>query len=335
MTEKIRIALPSKGRMEGETLEFLANCGLRVNKTNPRQYTATIPALPGVVVMFMRPRDIPVSVASGDIDLGITGYDTVYDAFGGETDELMLVHDALEYGQCVLVLAVPTEWTEVHSLDDLAAKAAQHELRVASKYKNSVTRFLDENGISGVRVVSADGALEAAPSIGYADFIADITSSGTTLRENNLRSLEDGTIVESQAVLIGNRAALATRSAVLAATEQLLEFIEAYMHAHGKYMIFANMRADTIDEVARLVLGQPDLGGLQWPTISPLATQASAGQWWSVSIVVSHSRLYPAIQQFRTIGGSGVVVTPVSYIFEERPERCRRLLEIVQREAVR
>src|SRR5262245_18723107 len=123
MTEQVRIALPSKGRMEGETLEFLANCGLRVNKTNPRQYTATIPALPGVVVMFMRPRDIPVSVASGDIDLGITGYDTVYDAFGGENDELMLVHDALEYGQCALVLAIPTEWTEVHSLDDLATKA--------------------------------------------------------------------------------------------------------------------------------------------------------------------------------------------------------------------
>lgn len=330
MNEQVRIALPSKGRMEGETLEFLANCGLRVNKTNPRQYTATIPALPGVMVMFMRPRDIPVSVASGDMDLGITGYDTVYDAFGGETEELMLVHEALDYGQCALVLAVPTEWTEVHTVQDLTVKATQQELRVATKYRNSVDRFLTERNIAGIRVVSADGALEAAPSIGYADFIADITSSGTTLRENNLRSLEDGLIVDSQAVLIGNRTALATRPAVMAATEQLLEFIEAYMNAHGKYMIFANMRGETLDEVAHLVLGQPDLGGLQWPTISPLGTQAHHGNWWSVSIVVSHSRLYPAIQQFRTIGGSGVVVTPVSYIFEERPERCRRLLSIVQ-----
>ncbi|HML22731.1 MAG TPA: hypothetical protein PKD09_13855, partial [Aggregatilinea sp.] len=77
MGQQIRIALPSKGRMEEETLDFLAECGLRVNKTNPRQYTATLPALPDVLVLFQRARDIPASVAAGDVDLGITGYDAL------------------------------------------------------------------------------------------------------------------------------------------------------------------------------------------------------------------------------------------------------------------
>jgi hypothetical protein len=93
--EQIRIALPSKGRMEEETLNFLAGCGLRVNKTNPRQYTATLPALPGVLVLFQRARDIPVSVAAGDVDLGITGYDALAETLNEMPDSVIVIHEAL------------------------------------------------------------------------------------------------------------------------------------------------------------------------------------------------------------------------------------------------
>ncbi len=86
MQQQIRIALPSKGRMEEETLEFLAECGLRVHKPNPRQYTATIPALPEVLLLFQRARDIPLSVAAGDVDLGITGYDALVETINGGKD---------------------------------------------------------------------------------------------------------------------------------------------------------------------------------------------------------------------------------------------------------
>ncbi|NDJ86948.1 MAG: ATP phosphoribosyltransferase [Chloroflexi bacterium] len=328
---KVRIALPSKGRMEGETLEFLANCGLRVNKTNPRQYSASMPTFPDVQVLFQRPRDIPSSIAAGDVDLGITGYDTVAEA-AVDLDDMVIIHDALGYGECALVLAVPMIWQDVVSLDDLAMRARSETLRVATKYERSVQRFLEQAGVEGVRIVHADGALEAAPSIGYADFIADITSTGTTLRENNLRPLENGTVVKSQAVFIGNRAALATRPEVLSVTEQMLEFIEAYLQARGRYMIFANMRGESIEDIASRVLEQPDLGGLQWPTISPLVTGNQQANWWSINLVVPHHRLYAAIQQIRAIDGSGVVVTPVTYIFEERPARCQRLLATVQRQ---
>ncbi len=332
MQEQVRIALPSKGRMEGETLDFLANCGVRVNKTNPRQYSATIPVMPEVLVLFQRPRDIPMSVAAGDVDLGITGYDTLAEVESGPEGgaRLITIHDALGYGACSLVLAVPNEWTDVQSMGDLATRASQNPLRVATKYEFSVQRFLEKNGLADIQIVKADGALEAAPSIGYADFIADITSTGTTLRENGLHSIQGGTVIQSQAVFIGNRQALVERPRVLAVTEQMLEFIEAYLRARGQYMVFANIRGDSMEDVAERLLTQPNLGGLQWPTIAPLITGPNAGNWWSINLVTAHHHLYTAIQQIRAIGGSGVVVTPVSYIFEERPDRCQQLLETIQ-----
>ena len=112
-----------------------------------------------------------------------------------------------------------------------------------------------------MRLVSADGALESAPIVGYADFIADITSTGTTLIENRLRPLDDGTILQSQAVLIGNRAALTTRPAVLDTTRQLMEFIEAHQRARGQYMIFANMRGTSTEDVRGRVFAQPISAG--------------------------------------------------------------------------
>lgn len=332
MPDQIRLALPSKGRMEEETLDFLAACGLRVNKLNPRQYTATIPALPEVLVLFQRAKDIPMSVASGDVDLGITGLDTLTEGVNGDADSVVIIHDGLGYGACQLVLAVPDEWDDVTTVSDLARKAEQKPLRVATKFKNSVTRFLAEAGIANVRVVLADGALESAPIVGYADFIADITSTGTTLRENRLRPLDDGIIVESQAVFVGNRAALNARPDLLAATRQMLEFIEANLRARGQYMIFANMRGTSTEDIRTRIFDQANLGGLQGPTIAPMITRTGNGNWWAINFVAPARNLHTVIQQIRSVGGSGVVVSPVTYIFEESPVRYQRLLDALQRQ---
>lgn len=337
MPEQIRLALPSKGRMEEETLDFLAGCGLRVNKLNPRQYTATLPALPEVMVLFQRAKDIPLSVAAGDVDLGITGLDTVVEGLNGDTGAVVIIHDALGYGECKLVIAVPDDWDHILTMRDLAREAAAREaagepLRIATKFKNSVGRFLAQTGVEGVRTVLADGALESAPIIGYADFIADITSTGTTLRENRLRPLEDGLIVDSQAVFLGNRAALSTRPDLLAATRQMLEFIEAHTRARGQYMIFANMRGTSTEDIRSRVFGTADLGGLQGPTIAPMITRENNGHWWAINLVTPAYKLHSVIQQIRSIGGSGVVVTPVTYIFEEAPARYQRLLDTLRLE---
>jgi ATP phosphoribosyltransferase len=95
-------------------------------------------------------------------------------------------------------------------------------------------------------------------------------------------------------------------------------------------MIFANMRGASMEDIAARVFAQPDLGGLQGPTIAPMITRDNSRQWWAINLVTSSHRLYAVIQQIRSIGGSGVVVTPVTYIFEEAPERYQRLLAALE-----
>lgn len=333
---KIRLSLPSKGRMEEETTDFFHECGLRIRKTNPRQYSATIPSMPELVVLFERARDVARSVGTGDVHLGITGMDTVVDALGYDHPEVLILHEAMEYGQCALVMAVPEAWNNIDTLGELTEKAkAEGGLRIATKHTKAAEEFLKNQGLNELfTVVSADGALEVAPTIGYADMIVDITSTGTTLRENHLKVIEGGVLVESQAVFIGNRKALEAREDLLEVTHELLEFFEANLRARGQYLVFANMRGESAQAVSERLKTQSILGGLQGPTIAPVYHVEEPGKWWSVSIVLSSENLYRGVNQLRAIGGSGVVVTPATYIFDEKPMRYQRLLAELNREEV-
>ncbi len=114
----IRLALPSKGRLEPESLEFLDACSLRVYKPNPRQYQASIPAIPNLAVLFQRPGDIVVGVRAGSLDFGIAGLDIIAEKKGDNGDVLIL-HDELGFGFCSLVIAVPEAWIDVSTLADL------------------------------------------------------------------------------------------------------------------------------------------------------------------------------------------------------------------------
>ena len=107
----IRLALPSKGRLEPESLAFLSACGLGIYKPNPRQYQATIPAVPDLSVLFQRPGDIVVGVRQGSLDFGITGLDVVEEK--RVNGEVVVLHEALGFGQCALALAVPETWEDV------------------------------------------------------------------------------------------------------------------------------------------------------------------------------------------------------------------------------
>jgi ATP phosphoribosyltransferase len=326
----IRFALPSKGRLEPESLAFLDACGLSIYKPNPRQYQATVPAVPDLSVLFQRPGDIVVGVRQGSLDFGIAGLDAVEEK-RGDGDDIIILHEALGFGSCSLALAVPEMWDDVLSVNDLVARQSQQpdRLRVATKYPNLTRAYLAQHGLSDVKLIDSEGTLEVAPTIGYADLIADLVSTGTTLRDNRLRPLPDGVILKSQAVLIANRSALQQRPEVLAVARQLLEFIEAHLRAQGSYLVFANMRGTSPEAIAQAMLAQPHLSGLQGPTISPVVTREDRS-WFDVNIVVRKDRLMPTITELRAIGGSGVVVTPVTYIFEEEPPRYTQLLKIIR-----
>jgi len=326
----IRLSLPSKGRLAQAALDLLAACGLGIDKPNPRQYAARIPALPGLTVLFQRPGDIVVSVRDGSVDFGITGMDVVAER-QGDNGAVLVLHDALNFGHCRLCLAVPEAWETVHTMADLAAhaRALGRPLRVATKFPHLTGDFLARHD-APFTLIHAEGTLEVAPAIGYADLIADLVSSGQTLRDNRLRPLDDGVITRSQAILVANRTALKTRPEVLTVARRLLEFIEAHLRAEERLSVVANMRGESPLAIAQRIFAQNALGGLQGPTISPVVVRDGNPNWYAVHIVVRRDQLFQAIAELRAIGGSGVVVTPVTYIFEEEPARCRAMMEAIQ-----
>ncbi|HEX7557013.1 MAG TPA: ATP phosphoribosyltransferase [Leptolinea sp.] len=326
-TSDLRLSLPSKGRLAEDTLAFLSDCGLAVYRPNLRQYEAVIPALPGLRVLFQRPADIVVSVREGSVDFGITGLDVVEER-KGDLGEILVVHDALNFGNCSLSLAIPETWNEITSVDLLPQKSAimKRPIRVATKYPELTGKFLTKHQVQHT-LITAEGTLETAPSIGYADMICDIVSSGQTLRDNRLVAIPDGCILTSEAVLISNKNSLIKRPEALQTARFLLEFFEAHLRANENLSIFANMRGPSPEVIANSIFTSCNIPGLQGPTISRVIVRDAKENWFAVNIVVQRSHLYQAVTELRAIGGSGVVVTPVKYIFDEEPPRYASLLQ--------
>src|SRR6202011_6341923 len=264
-------ALPSKG-WEEDTLRFLGHCGLRIDRSNPRQYRARMRGLPtgAAEVVFQRATDIFEEVNGGTVDLGITGYDIVAEHRSDE-DEIIVVHGELGFRRCSLVVAVPEGWVDVTSVADLAEvavelRSAGRELRVATKYPNLTRQFLYGRGMTYFELVEVSGAIEAAPALETADIICDLTSSGVTLRENRLKSIAGGDVLGSQACLIGNRQSLLADPDRLEATHSLLELMEAFLRARQQVSITANIRGESAEAVARRALANGGVAGLRGPT---------------------------------------------------------------------
>jgi ATP phosphoribosyltransferase len=320
----LRVALPSKG-WEDDTLRFLAQCGLRVERSNPRQYRARMRGLPTgtAEVVFQRATDIFEEVNAGTVDLGITGYDIVAE-HRSEEDEIIVVHGELGFRRCSLVVAVPEGWVDVTSVSDLAEVAAElrsagRELRVATKYPNLARQFLYDRGITHFELVEVSGAIEAAPALETADIICDITSSGVTLRENRLKSIAGGVLIQSQACIIGNRRGLMSDPDRLEATRGLLELIEAYLRARQQVSITANIRGESAESVARLVLAGDSVGGLRGPTVARVfPKEATEDDWFALTVVVGEDVLLPAVESLRRAGASDITAIQVRYVFEHR-----------------
>lgn len=331
IANEIRLALPSKGPLADQTLALFESAGLGVYHPNPRQYKATIPNLPGLTVLFQRPGDIVVSVRDGSVDFGVTGWDMVAErgAHGpGEVSSIMTIHPALGFGRCTLNVIVPESWEQVDTMEQLKELQQRwgRPLRVATKFPKQGRTFFHQHGMQDTEFITAEGTLEIAPTIGYADLITDLVSTGTTLRDNRLKRLLDGQILASQACLISNRLSLLRDSVALGIARALLEFIVAHLRARDNLSIFANMRGSSPQEIAGRMFTRSVIGGLQGPTLSPVITRQGE-QWYAAHLVVRKDQLAQAITELRQVGGSGVVVTPVTYIFEEEPEEYRSMLK--------
>ncbi len=247
---------------------------------------------------------------------------------------MIVIHDALKFGQCHLAVAVPQGWDHVNSMADLAALgwSAARPMRVVTGYTHIAARFFADAGMPHVALSTADGALEAAPAMGSADVILDLVSSGTTLRENNLKQITGGRVLESQGCLVASRRALLQRPGALDVVRDMIERLEAHLRAEGQFLVTANMRGSNAAEVAAaLAAGGPLLTGLQGPTIGTIYTTPAAGgepapgSFFSATLCVPRRQIYDAVKALRRAGGSGVLVSPLTYIFDEEPPRWRAL----------
>ena len=328
MKGTLRLAVPSDGALYEPTLMFLRSCGIGVLRTNVRRYTADIPSLPGVTVLFQRAADITPKVDEGSADLGITGLDNFLE-MQREGGDANVVIEGLAFGHCELVIGVPDSWVDVTSLGDLADLSMEfreegRDLRIATKQARSVERFLLSNGVNYFSLVQSSGTLEAAPAMGFADIIADISSTGATMRENRLKTIQGGSILTSEACLIGNRRLLAADDRKRQRAEAVVGLIEAHLASEGLYSITANMKGEAPDEVARYVLEHADISGLRGPTISKVYTSDDEG-WYAVTVIVEKERLMDAVEQLRRLGGGSVTVAQPSYVFNSDQKARARL----------
>ena len=353
---EIRLALPGKGALESATLAFLSECGLKVNRSNPRQYLAHMHSMPGMEVVFQRAADIPSLVQDGDATLGITGYDILAEHRGygddeqGEEDdgdELIVLERNLGYGQCRLVVAVPETWVDISTPADLWHLAGYyrsrkgHNLRIATKYPRLTTHFLRQHGITHYKLVSPHGALEAAPLTDTADLIVDLTETGTTLRENHLKLLDNGVVLRSQACLIANARMVRESEPALSMVSTLLELIEARMQARNCSLLTAQLQGEssTIQLACshlnqRIQQLQP---GAEFRLISSGTSTGSplSASTHTISGVInardSAADLLSIIAILRTAGATHIHVTPLTYHFAEEATSVRVLRERLKR----
>src|SRR5260370_29982012 len=254
--QEVRRVMPGNGYLEASTLTFLAECGMKVNRSNARQYLARIASMPGLEVVFQRAADIPMLVLNGDATLGITGYDILAEHLGYSDDEIVdgdngediiVLERNLGYGACRLVVAVPETWIDVSTCADLWHLAGYYAtqkgrgLRIATKYPTLTGQFLRRHGITHCKIVSPHGPLEARPLTDTADLIVDLTETGTTLRENHLKLLDDGGVLRSQACLSPNARILRENEQSLGQASMMLELSTAGVQARDPCMLTSHV----------------------------------------------------------------------------------------------
>ncbi|MBM1311398.1 ATP phosphoribosyltransferase [Sulfitobacter mediterraneus] len=209
----LKLGVPSKGRLMEKTFEWFGARGITLQRTgNEREYAGAVEGIDNVSLILLSAGEIPRELAAGRIHLGVTGTDLVREKLA-LWDQLVEPMEELQFGHADLIIAVPQAWVDVDTLDDLDAAAAafrQHHgfrMRIATKYHRLVRDFLRAGGVADYALVDSQGATEGTVKNETAEAVADITSSGETLRANHLKILSDGLVLQSQATLWRSRLA--------------------------------------------------------------------------------------------------------------------------------
>ena len=284
---KIKIAVPSKGRISEPSINILEKAGLGlIDKNNRKLISKTFND--DIEVMFARASDIPEFVTDGVADMGITGVDLINE---NEVDVSELLD--LRFGQTKLVLAAPEE-SNINSVDDIT-----DDMKVATEFPVLTKKYLDEKGLN-LKIVKLSGSTEAAPFIGLADLITDLTSTGTTLKMNHLEVID--TILESSIKLIANNESLNEKRELI---EAVSTSIKGVLDADRKKLIMMNVKTVDLDKVKEVM---PSMGGL---TISEVLSNEKTV---AAQAVIDEKQVFELVNDLRNAGAKDILVVPIERI---------------------
>lgn len=277
----LRIAVQAKGRLHDDTMELLEEAGIKLRSLK-RTLLVQSTNFP-VEVLFLRDDDIPQSVANGVADIGIVGENEY-----AEKDQKTQIIKRLDFSKCRLSLAIPRD-IEYNDLTWFNGKT------IATSYPVILRKYLDKNNISSdIHVIS--GSVEVSPTIGLADAIFDIVSSGSTLVSNRLKEVE--VIMHSEAVLIGNSSLSDEKEEIL---NELLFRMDAVKMAEDKKYVLMNAPKKSLNDILTI------LPGMKSPTVVPLADE----NWCSIQTVLDENSFWDIIGKLKDMGAEGILVLPI------------------------
>jgi ATP phosphoribosyltransferase len=320
--DPLRLAIPSKGHLYEGVVEILRTAGYKVRRASDRQYEATVAGHPRFHIVFMRPTDIVTQVQEGRCHLGVTGMD-LYAEREAESERTVVVVPDLGYGGCRLVVAVPESWIDVtHIIDlvDLTAefKAAGKTFRVSTKYPALTRSYFRRWGIYYYQLIDSDGALELHPTLGIADVIVDLTSSGITLKDNRLREIEGGTVLESASCLIGHAPSLRELAdeGVAGPLALLLDAMDGVRGSDGwlHLEVVGAPAAPGPETAARVASYLRDQGAQHIARGEVWDDRGSPG--WRVTALVAARKLTACQRHLFELGASRVVGLPARFVFD-------------------
>ena len=280
----VRLAIPNKGRIAAPIIDLVEKSGLHLAEAGEQRRLITKTLDPHVEILFARPVDIPEYVATGAADLGITGHDMVIER-GSDVEELL----DLQSGRAKLVLAV-------HEDSSITQATQLAGLKVATEFP-AITRAYFKKQNVDVDVVLVGGACEATPHLGIADAIIDLSSSGTTLKSNRLRVIDEVMVTSTR--LIANRESLRTKKEKI---DEIHLALESVIRARGQCYLMMNVKRDSLDTVRRL------LPGLSGPTVMDVASSEGLV---AVHAVVNEERVYMLINQLKRAGAKDILVMAI------------------------
>jgi ATP phosphoribosyltransferase len=280
-TNNIRIAVQKSGRLSDDSLKLFKECGIKFESggSKLRSISSNFP----IEFLFLRDDDIPGYVEDGVADLGVVGLNVLME----HTRKVDIVKE-LGFSKCRLSLAIPRgeNYTDLNQFEGKS---------IATSYPNLTNQFLLKNGVRA-EMHEISGSVEIAPSIGLAEGICDIVSTGGTLLSNGLK--EVATVFESQAVMISNKSLSAEKNSIL---EKLLFRIDSVQRGQNAKYVVLNVQEQNIEKVTAL------LPGMKSPSVLPLTTKG----WFSLHSVIEENDFWNIIENLRDAGAEGILVLPI------------------------